>query len=64
MTAPEIPLAQLARSRPETVIEWLIQRNEEHRAQLLAACTSLRAAVQDQNRSHRRLLALLANRTA
>jgi hypothetical protein len=46
----------------ETVIEWLLQRNEQHRARLLAACQSLRIAVRDQAAAHRRLAAAVAQR--
>jgi ATP-dependent exoDNAse (exonuclease V) beta subunit len=46
----------------ETVFEWLLQRNAHHRARLLAACQSLRAAADDEGAAYRRLAAAVGQR--
>lgn len=40
----DIPAAQIVGYSPETIIEWLMARNQQHRAGLLAACQKLRDA--------------------
>ncbi|MFD9276857.1 hypothetical protein ACFWD7_06140 [Streptomyces mirabilis] len=51
---------QITSYSAETAAEWLLQRNEQHRARLLAACQTLRADSRCRERSYERLSALLA----
>jgi 4-alpha-glucanotransferase len=57
-------LAEPARYDPETLADWLLNRNEQHRARLMAACESLRDAAEDRAAAHQRLAALVAARAA
>lgn len=50
--------AEVLRS-PEAAAEWLLERNEQHRARLLAACDSLRASRQRAARARQRLASAL-----
>jgi hypothetical protein len=53
----DIPADQIVRYSPETVVEWLMARNEQHRAGLRAACHSLRADVEARRSAEKRLRA-------
>ena len=57
-----IPAEQIVRYSPETVIEWLLERNAQHRERLAAATQSLRTESQHRERAYERLGALLRAR--
>ncbi|MFF1298182.1 MULTISPECIES: hypothetical protein [unclassified Streptomyces] len=68
MTTPadDRVLAEPGRYAPETLADWLLARNRQRRAQLTAACESLRADIEARTAAHERLAALVtaAARTA
>jgi hypothetical protein len=53
--ANELVLAEPARYAPETLADWLLARNAQHRARLIAACESLRADAEARAAAHERL---------
>lgn len=53
--------ARIAQIDPESVIDWLLERNEQRRERLLAACQSLRAESCRRQRAYERLSALLTD---
>ena len=55
-----IPADEITSYSVETVTQWLLERNEQHRARLLAACQSLRTATDGLAASHQRLAAAVA----
>jgi ferric-dicitrate binding protein FerR (iron transport regulator) len=56
----DIPAAQIVQYGPETIIEWLIARNEQRSRALRAACQSLREATADQARALENLYAAVS----
>lgn len=46
---------------PEAAIDWLLERNEQRRARLLAACAALRASQQRAARARQRIAAALGS---
>ncbi|MGW0920148.1 hypothetical protein ACWD3J_14160 [Streptomyces sp. NPDC002755] len=60
----DIPAEEIVRYGPETVIEWLMARNEQHCTRLRAACEALRADLAVSEQALQRLSAALTTPSA
>ena len=56
----DIPAEEIVCYAPETVIEWLMARNEQRRTRIHAACEALRADLALSEQALQRLSAVLA----